>query len=155
MSIRDDFVFLRDRCHVILEALKILWMDRDGELTDLTGSNVGHHLEVIGRTAAVFEPILPTMAEHFALLGRISRQPYGTIAFTACSTTEYIIRHGCLIAQGIDAAFRDRSIRKGEGLSAEEREVYRRSWRGLQEPFRNSGWLPTLLKCLEYDAEVE
>jgi hypothetical protein len=112
-------------------------------------------MELIGRTAAVFEPILPKMEEHFGLLGRVSRKPYGTISFTASSTTEYIVRHGCCIAQAIDGAFRDRTIRKRDGLTDEEREVYRKSWKALQEPFRNSAMLPTYGKCIEFEAEVD
>ena len=64
------------------------------------------------------EPAFSAFAEHFSLLGRVSRKPYWSISFTASSTTEYVIRHGILIAQAIDG---DRTIRKQEGLTDEER----------------------------------
>jgi hypothetical protein len=85
----------------------------------------------------------------------VSRRPYGTIMFTASSTTEYVIRHGIAIVHGIDGAFGDRSVRKQGGLSDDEREVYRKSWHALREPFNNSGMLPTYGKCVELAAEVD
>jgi hypothetical protein len=154
--VRELLHLLREASHGILEALKILWMEHgEGGFQDLQGRNVGHHLEFIGRTAAWFEPRFPALGEPFGHLARVSRKPYGNIFYTASSTTEYVIRHCCAIASGIDGAFRDRTIRKENGLSEEEREVFRKSWKSLRQPFSNSGMLPTYGKCVELAAEVD
>jgi len=124
-------------------------------MRDLEGRDVGHYLAAIGHTVAHLEPALPAFAEHFGLLARVSRRPYGTIMFTASSTTEYVIRHGIAIAHGIDGAIRDRTICKESGISDEERELYRKCWPTLREPFSNSGWLLTYGRCVELAAEVD
>ncbi|SRR5579883_229522 len=152
---KEELQILQKAAHGILDALRFLWMDRDGGMRDLEGYHVGHYMERIGHTAAHLEPALPTFADHFSLLARVSRRPFGTIAFTASSTTEYVIRHGIWIAKAIDGAFRDRTIRKQDGLGDEEREMYRKSWHALREPFSNSCMLPTYARCVELAAEVD
>src|SRR5262245_45762704 len=102
MSVREEVGLLRDTCHIILDSMKVLWMHRDVGFTDLQHRNVGHHMEVPGRIAAIYEPALPRFEDIFGLLARVSRQPFWSLTFTASSTTEFVLRHGCLIAQAID-----------------------------------------------------
>ena len=124
-------------------------------MKDLQGRDVGHYLEALGHTAAHLEAALPAFEEHFGLLARVSRKPYGTIMFTASSTTEFVIRQAISVAQAIDGAFRDRTIRKQDGLSDEERDVIRKAWPALREPLNNSAMLPNYPKCIELAAEVD
>jgi hypothetical protein len=156
MVTRDEMQTLRKAALAVLEALKSLWVDCTREMIGRGRRTVGHDLESVGQIAAQLEPILSRYDEHFALFGRVSRQPYGTITFTASSTTEYAIRHGILIAQAIDGSMAgNRTLRKVEGLTNEEREVYRKSWHALRVPLSNSGMLPTYAKCTELAAEVD
>jgi len=151
----SELDILRKASHGLIDALKFLWMDRKGGMRDLDGHHVGHYLGTIGYTVAQIEPALPALPEHFALLALVSRKPYGTVAFTASSTTEFVIRQGIVIAHLVDNTVSGMRICKTDGVTEEQRETYRKAWPVLREPFDNSQILPTYGQCTELAAEVD
>jgi hypothetical protein len=93
--------------------------------------------------------------EAFAILARVSRQPYGTLFVSASSTTEFVLKHGCSIVNALDNFVQGIQLQKLGGLTPDESEKYTRCWKSVREPFHNSGSLMTMGKCLEMAAEVE
>lgn len=153
MSLRESLQFLRDAANGYLEHIQFLSIPISIGLTDLQGRQAGDHLAEIGRITSIVQPALPTFAELFELLGRVSRRPYANFWFTATSSVEYVIRLGIHIATGVDAAVRDRTIRKLE-VPKQERQILQKVWKDLYEPFRRSGPFPTHSGCDELKAEV-
>jgi hypothetical protein len=151
----EKLLALRDVSISILSSLRMLWIDRDGGIRDLTGRHAGDHLDMLGQVCRSFYPQLDLFGECFGLLARVSRQPYGTIHFTASSTTEYVVKQSCTLVQSLDNTVTGMSLQKPNGLTDDEKEVYRQAWKALREPFDNSGFLPTYGKCDALAAEVE